>query len=179
MKFSQEFLKKPLSPGAEKKRKRTEKKMSEEAVFVQEEGVAHAGPGFKDVPHSEMEVETDDVLNTGVLGDENKEEKDLKIKFKQGKRFNRMIGKIYPKFLSKTKNVIANVPNNSVESKSYMRMMTKANKRKENLKTMSEDKKERKIRGKIREILHNPKNYVEPRRKDLMDVVSEDDLIPE
>lgn len=165
MKFSQEYLKKPLSPGAEKKRKRTEKKMSEEFEFVKEEGVAHAGPGFKNIPHSEMETETDDILNTGVLRDENEGEKDLKVKFKRGKRFNRMVGKIYPKFLSKTKNVITSIPNNSVESKSYMRMMTNVNKRRENLKTMSESKKERKVRGQIREILHDPKNYVPPSGK--------------
>jgi hypothetical protein len=174
MKFSQEFLKESLSPGAEKKRKRTEKKMSEEFEFVKEEGVAHAGPGFKNVSHSEMEAETDDVLNTGVFRDENESEKDLKVKFKKGKRFEKKTGGIYPKFLSKTRNYIANMPTAWVQSKKNVKTVLEKKIREENLKTMSESKKERKIRGEIREILHDPKNYIPPSEKNPLDVMAEE-----
>lgn len=166
MKFSQESL----SPGAEKKKKISEKKMSQEAVFVQNEGVAHIGPEFKNVSNEIPNTEEEKFIENVNIKEKNNEKEDLNYRHKS--RVEKFFGKNLVNATSKFRYLISK---NAVgtESKSEDRKNLRTN-TKDNLKTISESKKERNKRGEIREVLHDPKNWEESGKKsDLMDSIEE------
>ena len=88
MKFSQESL----SRGVEKKKRISEEKMSEEAVFVQKEGAAHIGPEFNDISH--------DIINEDI----NKKEENSNYRHKS--RVEKFFGKNLVDYTSKFRHLI-------------------------------------------------------------------------
>jgi len=159
-------------------KKINQEKMSKDIAFVATaNNTAHVGPEFKDIKKNNNSNEDHNnvedkfkYIKKGIRSVFNsfhrttRQKEDLKPPkgFRQGpegSKFKRAITGPYPKDNLKT---IKN---------------QKAKENRGGVATIS--KFARQNRGKIREILHDPKNYVEPRKKNPIDVVNEDDLISE
>jgi hypothetical protein len=164
MKFSQESL----SPGAEKKEKILKEKMSKEAVLVQKEGVAHIGPDFKNVSHEMLDTSEEQFVED--LKDKNSDEEDIKTRHKT--RVEKFFGKNLVNATSKFRYLISKKAT-GLENTKELKIGAGMSKR-ENLKTMPESKKERNSRGKIKEVLSDPKNWEESNEK-----LNPEDLISE
>jgi len=147
------FLQESLTPGMEKKRKISEERMSKDVGFVKSGGVAHVGPDVEDMKYEKEEIKAEKIFKD----DQNTEEA-LNIKSKQGKRFRNSFGGLFPKFLSKSKNISVDVSRNPDENRAYIRAMTRPPFHNENLKTMPESKKQRINREKIKKVLNNQEN---------------------